>query len=672
MFKNFRLLNRLKRCPKVRQGGLAIIGLALTPSVLAAYTADDFVMTVQTLGVGETFTIPTRGGGYNYNVDCDNDSTDDFTAQAGDVTCTYPAAGTHTVVIKDNTGGGTGFPWIYFNGAGDEAKVLTIEQWGTGQWSSMERAFRGASQLEVVATDVPDLSNVTTTFYMFLGASSLTGTTGNWNWDTSNIETMSSMFYGTQFNGDVSNWNVSSGRLFNNMFRNVVSFNQDISGWNMSSAQNLDRMLAGATSFNQNLGGWDVRNVTTMFLMLQNAGLSNTRYDQTLAGWSTQTLQVGVNLGADNLNYCSSDAQRTSIATTYTWNITGDSLDCTGANYPPTNITLDGADSDTVSENEAVGTVVGTLATTDADAGDTHTYSLACASAGGDDGHFQIVGDALQTKGSFDFEAPSDANTDGTYELCVRTDDGNGWTFDKNLTVVLQDVDETVAGPVVPPAVKSVATSSRGRYAGQTRAEYAFSQQWEGKVSKHNFAQAYDFSLQQIAQLDAPRAGEVLTYTNAQGQERFLAYRAGKVGLEKFSSYNPKQVVWRQRKPVQAVRAEAGFLAAAPTGIAARLQQFYRTVVPSLKTGDQFLASAPKAAKPVIQRTTAVQTIINRRARQVEAWHYTAPSHVGDRRPDRRPDYPGWTPDEVNTPRRPIQKNLIDLDDDFMRRYLRP
>ncbi|MCF6317856.1 MAG: hypothetical protein L3J83_01030, partial [Proteobacteria bacterium] len=58
---------------------------------------DDFIITVQSDNLGLSadteFTIPTTGGGYNYNVDCNDDGTDEFTAQAGDVTCDFSALG---------------------------------------------------------------------------------------------------------------------------------------------------------------------------------------------------------------------------------------------------------------------------------------------------------------------------------------------------------------------------------------------------------------------------------------------------------------------------------------------------------------------------------------------------------------------------------------------------
>ena len=101
-------------------------------SVLAA-PADDFVITVKTDNAGTSsnteFTIPTSSNyTYNYNVDCDDDGTDEATGQTGDYTCTYATAGTYTIRIKDNVGDGSGFPTIKFNNGGDKDKLLSIDQ----------------------------------------------------------------------------------------------------------------------------------------------------------------------------------------------------------------------------------------------------------------------------------------------------------------------------------------------------------------------------------------------------------------------------------------------------------------------------------------------------------------------------------------------------------------
>ena len=113
-----------------------VLSLMMTTPVTAA-DSDDFVITVKTDNTGtsanDAFTIPTTGTGYDYNVDCNDDGTDEATGVSGDYTCDYSAlggAGTYTIRIKDHAGDGTGFPRIYFNNGGDKDKLLTIEQWG--------------------------------------------------------------------------------------------------------------------------------------------------------------------------------------------------------------------------------------------------------------------------------------------------------------------------------------------------------------------------------------------------------------------------------------------------------------------------------------------------------------------------------------------------------------
>ncbi|NOZ51471.1 MAG: hypothetical protein GXP37_15705, partial [Chloroflexi bacterium] len=80
---------------------------ALTAPSTASTPSDDFVITVKTDNEGTSsntqFTIPTTGGGYNYNVDCDDDGVNEATGLTGNYICNYATAGTYTVRIKDNS-----------------------------------------------------------------------------------------------------------------------------------------------------------------------------------------------------------------------------------------------------------------------------------------------------------------------------------------------------------------------------------------------------------------------------------------------------------------------------------------------------------------------------------------------------------------------------------------
>lgn len=75
----------------------------------------------------------------------------------------------------------------------------------------------------------------------------------------------------SNFNVDISSWDVSNSESFNSLFKDCISFNQDISHWNMKNAKSTSSMFKNAKSFNQNLENWEVQNVTKMFKMFDGA-----------------------------------------------------------------------------------------------------------------------------------------------------------------------------------------------------------------------------------------------------------------------------------------------------------------------------------------------------------------------------------------------------------------
>nr|RNJ70892.1 MAG: DUF4347 domain-containing protein [Leptolyngbya sp. IPPAS B-1204] len=103
-------------------------------------------------------------------------------------------------------------------------------------------------------------------------------------------------------------------------------------------------------------------------------------------------------------------------------------------NEAPTDLNLSGT---SVVENVAANTVVGTFATTDPDTGNTFTYTLVSGAGSTDNAAFSIVGNQLRINASPDYEAKS------SYNIRVRTTDQNGLSFEKPLTVTVQDVSES-------------------------------------------------------------------------------------------------------------------------------------------------------------------------------------------------------------------------------------
>ncbi|KAL3943508.1 MAG: hypothetical protein SGBAC_002433 [Bacillariaceae sp.] len=73
----------------------------------------------------------------------------------------------------------------------------------------------------------------------------------------------------TSFNEDISAWDVSNGRFFNEMFLGA-NFNQDLSRWNVGNAIDMERMFDDS-SFTGDLSSWDVKNVKNTKFMFRNA-----------------------------------------------------------------------------------------------------------------------------------------------------------------------------------------------------------------------------------------------------------------------------------------------------------------------------------------------------------------------------------------------------------------
>ncbi|UOY05348.1 BspA family leucine-rich repeat surface protein [Muricauda sp. SCSIO 64092] len=329
---------------------------------------------------GNSITIPATG---TYDVDLGNDGTYELLDQTDEITVNVTThnytAGQIQLALR-NAASGTGtLGAIQFNYRGDRDKLLSVDQWGSGiSWSTMEGAFWGCSNLEVKATDVPDLSGVTNMVNMFNNCSSLTGT-GLSTWNTGSVTNMGGMFSGaTSFNGDISGWDTAGVTDMRSMFQGAISFNGDIGSWNTGRVTYMSFMFDGASAFDRDIGSWNTGSVGTMNFMFRNAsafnqdigswstvglnrsvgmfsgavafdqdlgdwymgrlrngtdmlngsGLSEANWDATLIGWAGQDFTNTPTIGATGLVYCTAGTQRTAL----TLNITGDSAEAT----PPT------------------------------------------------------------------------------------------------------------------------------------------------------------------------------------------------------------------------------------------------------------------------------------------------------------------------------------------------
>ena len=108
-------------------------------------------------------------------------------------------------------------------------------------------------------------------------------------------------------------------------------------------------------------------------------------------------------------------------------------ISATGGNGAPTDI---GISLSSVNENVAGNSTVGTLSSTDPDAGDTFTYSLVAGAGDTDNAAFNINGSNLRISASPDFETKS------SYSVRVRSTDAGGLFFEKAFTITVTNVNE--------------------------------------------------------------------------------------------------------------------------------------------------------------------------------------------------------------------------------------
>ena len=201
-----------------------------------------------------------------------------------------------------------------------------------------------------------------------------------------------------------------------------------------------------ATAINENAAGAVVGTLSTTDV---DAGDTHT---YTLSGTDASSFEVvsGELKLKDSVtaDYETKASYAVTVTATDSGSLTTSQAFTVTVNDTPTGIAL----SATAINENAVGAVVGTLSTTDANASDSHTYSL----SGTDASSFEVVSGQLKLKSS----VSANYETKSSYAVTVTSTDSGGLTFSQAFTVTVNDVNEA------PTAIALSATAINENAAG--------------------------------------------------------------------------------------------------------------------------------------------------------------------------------------------------------------
>ena len=228
-----------------RHGGKTTTGQVFSSKFIAKWD------TTQPGSANDTVVLPlVADGSYNFYIDWGDGNRDTITGHnQPEVTHQYSDTGIYTIRVVSNNMVG----W-QFNDSGDDDKLTEIMEWGPLRFVSDDtNLFKGCSNLTLSTTSDPPFN--ADAAGMFQDCSSLTGNGGN------------------------------------------------ILNWDMSAVTGMNFMLAGCTSLDPDLSNWDVSSIENAEGFMSGAGLSVSNYDKILSGWSSQSVQSGVNISFGNTQY---------------------------------------------------------------------------------------------------------------------------------------------------------------------------------------------------------------------------------------------------------------------------------------------------------------------------------------------------------------------------------
>jgi surface protein len=271
---------------------------SLSASANVLQTATDMVLifNVQNTGAFPRKVYLPFDGTVNVTVNWGDGENSSYNSR-GLIEHTYATTGTKTVIVTRNSQSGTAlgtFGMYKFGnaeGSGDQfvgplpnrgwlTEITSFGNLGITRLANIDSGvFTGLSNVpSFLPPSVTSLKSCRLT-NNFSGAAS---------WNPVNVQDFTQLFFFTDWNRDISYWDVSSATTMTGMFQGNTVFNQNISSWNVSNVTNMSFMFYGASSFNQNINSWNTGSVTTMYAMFGTG--TSMAFNQPLNSWNVSNV----------------------------------------------------------------------------------------------------------------------------------------------------------------------------------------------------------------------------------------------------------------------------------------------------------------------------------------------------------------------------------------------
>ena len=169
-----------------------------------------------------------------------------------------------------------------------------ISGWDVSSATTMKNMFRNCPFNQPIGDW--DVSNVTSFQSTFRQNDAFDQDLSGWGDKLGNVVTMREMFRESDYNGDLSAWDVSKVVSMWDMFKDSGFNNPSITNWDVSGLDNMETMFGGNDcAFNQDISGWDVSNVVNM----QNLFKENLAFNQDISGWDVGNVQCNYDFDKD-------------------------------------------------------------------------------------------------------------------------------------------------------------------------------------------------------------------------------------------------------------------------------------------------------------------------------------------------------------------------------------